>query len=154
MADQAFNCCKVRRKQAVGVAGRNLADAGERNDFRRDGRERQAALEMPGGAGGVFRGGRRIELRDARDERGERGRRFHDQHGKRIAPPAGLQVPLAEVQPVAARLHFARATEIGHLHFQPVERIAAGNEAVVGKAGAELEREGVERPAELLRGED
>ena len=55
---------------------------------------------------------------------------------------------------MAAGLHFARAAEIGGVHRQPVERVGAGDELVVGEDGAEFERKSIERSAELLRGED
>ena len=55
---------------------------------------------------------------------------------------------------MAARLHFARAAQVGGLDPEAVERIAAGHDHVVGEDGAELERERVERAAELVRRED
>jgi hypothetical protein len=103
---------------------------------------------------GSRRGGDGVELRNARDERGERGRRSHDEHGESIAAPARFEIRLAKMEPVAARLHFARATQIGTVHMESLERIAAGHDLVIGKDGAELEREGVEGAAELVRGED
>ena len=87
-------------------------------------------------------------------QRGERRRRFHDQHGERVAAPARLEIALAEMQPVAARLHFAGAAQVGGLDPEAVEGIAAGHDHVVGEDGAELEREGVERSAELVRGDE
>ena len=54
-----------------------------------------------------------LEPGDARDAAPRSGRRLHDQVGQRVAAAARFEKPLAQVQQVAARLHFARAAHVG-----------------------------------------
>ncbi len=53
-----------------------------------------------------------------------------------------------------AGLHFACAPLVGGLDTEAVKGVAARHELVVGQDGAELEREDVERSAELVRSDD
>ena len=71
----------------------------------------------------------------------------------RVAAPARLHVPFAQVEQVTARLDFARLPDVRRFDAEALERIAADDHLVVGEDRAELERERVQRAAELLRGE-
>ena len=52
---------------------------------------------------------------------------------------------------MTACLHLAGAPQVGGLDAQAVERARARDDHVVGEDGAQLEREHVERPRELVR---
>ena len=55
---------------------------------------------------------------------------------------------------MTSRLHFARATHIGVIDSEPVERILAEDDHVVRQNRAELEWKSIERPFEFVRGQE
>ncbi len=73
-------------------------------------------------------------------------RRPDDQHGERVGAAARFEKAFAQVEQMAARLHFARAAQVGRIDR---ERRRTGSlpatTDVVGEDRAELERECVER---------
>ena len=87
------------------------------------------------------------------DQRGERRRRLHDQNGERVGTAARFEKALAQVEQVAARLHFAGAPQVGRIDGQRRERVCAGDDGVVGENRAELERKRVERLLEFVAGD-
>ena len=93
------------------------------------------------------------EACEGTEEGGQRGRGLADELGDRVAPAVRLEIPLAQVQQVAAGFHFAGMPEVDRVHTQAHKRVSADNDRVVGDDGAELERERVERPAELAGGD-
>ena len=95
-----------------------------------------------------------VETGQTQDQPGEGRRRLDNQDGQRIAAASRLDVPLAQVQQVASRLHFDGAPEIGGVDGELVERVRPGDDGVIGKDGAELERKGVKRALELVAGEN
>ena len=121
------------------------------------------SVTAPGRSSDAFdvprRGGRIVagvtfEPGDARDERREGGRRLHDQVRQRVRAAARLEKPFAQVQQMAARLHFARPPHVGGVDRERRERVAAGDDDVIREDRAELERERVERSLELARGDE
>ena len=64
--------------------------------------------------------------------------------------PAGLEIALAQVQQVAARLHLARAAQIVESRPTGPRTGCAGHDRVARQDRAELDRERVERPGELV----
>ena len=91
--------------------------------------------------------------RDALQQRRERRRRSQQQLGERVAAAARLEEPLAQVQQVAARLHFAgRRRSPGRRGARRTGR--RRRRGVIGEDGAELERKRVERSPELVRGDE
>ena len=95
-----------------------------------------------------------FEPRDAGHERGERRGRPHDEHGQRVGAAAGLEIAFAQVQQVAARLDLACAPQVRRIDGERREWIRAGNDGMVRENRTELEREGVERLLELVRGDE
>ena len=70
-----------------------------------------------------------------------------------VAAAARLDVPFAQVEQVTARLDFTRLADVRRFDAEAFEGIAADDHHVIGEDRAKLERERVERAAELLRGE-
>ncbi len=70
-----------------------------------------------------------------------------------VAAAARFDVPFAQVEQVTAGLDFTRLADVRRFDAEAVEGIAADDHQVIGEDRAELERERVERAAELLRGE-
>ena len=110
---------------------------------------------------GAIRSAWRPRPRRRADARPSAARRFASSAAKRRRRPddqdrparrrgPGLEIRLPQVQQMAARLHLARAAEVGRIDAQAVERIGAGDDDVIGEDRAELERERVERSFELV----
>ena len=78
---------------------------------------------------------------DRSQQRVQPGRRLPDQIDEGIAATSRLDEALAQMQQMAARLHLARAAQVGRIHLQAGKRIASGDQRVIGEDGAELERE-------------
>ena len=96
--------CRGRRRGCVTSVTRCRAAPSMRSTWR--------AAAAASSAGVAF------EPRDAGDERGERRRRPHDQHRERVGAAAGFEKALAQMQQVAARLHFAGAAHVGRIDGQ------------------------------------
>src|SRR5690242_659506 len=84
-----------------------------------------------------------FEARDVLHQRAKRRYRGRHELRDRLAVCAGLDVSLAKVYDMAARLHFTRAPQFLLRHENLGEEVYPGDEAASGHDFAELERERV-----------
>ena len=153
--DDPLDGVEVRRDQPARRVGRDLADAGERDDVRdRAGGRARRALGVPRGRRRRRRVSHAVEARQRLHEPRERRRRIDDEDGERVGAAARLDVALraggAGGSAPALRTRAAGPPD----RRDAVERVASGGDDVVGDDRAELERESVERPLELVRREE
>ncbi len=102
--DQPLDGVEVRRKQALRVGRRNLADAREGDDVRHASWRRQLETPFDCARSGcrVVAGGTAVEpARRSSTSAANARRRSHDEHRQRVAAPARLEIALAQVQQVA-----------------------------------------------------
>src|SRR6185436_20245556 len=86
-----------------------------------------------------------FEPGDASQQCGKGRRRLDDEIGQRIGAAMSLEVPLPQMQQVAARLYFARPPDVGRVEPRGGKRIRARDDDVIGEDRTELQRKGVER---------
>ena len=92
-----------------------------------------------------------VEACHVGDKRAEGDYRCRDQPGNRLPIAGGLDIALAQVDQMAARLRFACPPQIFHGHPQRRQKIRSGNQTACSDDFIQFERKRVQRRFEFMR---